>query len=106
MKSRIITATELATYLGLSPRQGRELCGKWIEEGFLVIENAAKKGRRGAGRKADPRVYLSLLSPTLYGEENEVELGFLISISGALLKPSSQWPRLMMGCSHIMRGPA
>jgi Fic family protein len=45
MKSRVVTATELATYLGISPRQGRELCGKWIEEGFLVIENPSKKAR-------------------------------------------------------------
>ena len=45
LKSRVVTATELAVYLGLSPRQGRELCGKWLEEGFLVIENPSKKAR-------------------------------------------------------------
>jgi len=45
LKSKVVTATELATYLGLSPRQARELCGKWIEGGFLVVENSSKKAR-------------------------------------------------------------
>ncbi|OYW70453.1 MAG: hypothetical protein B7Z37_30685 [Verrucomicrobia bacterium 12-59-8] len=45
VQSKIVTAGELAEYLGISPRQGRELCTKWLEEGFLVIENPSKKAR-------------------------------------------------------------
>lgn len=44
-KSQVVTAGELAESLGLGARQGRDLCAKWIEEGFLVIENASKKAR-------------------------------------------------------------
>mgnify|MGYP000263819759 CR=1 FL=1 len=45
LQSKIITAGELADYLGISARQGRETCAKWVEEGFLVIENPSKKAR-------------------------------------------------------------
>ncbi len=44
-KHRIVTSNELASYLGLSPRQGRDQCAKWVSEGFLTIANASKKGR-------------------------------------------------------------
>jgi hypothetical protein len=44
-KHRIVTSNELASYLGLSPRQGRDQCAKWITEGFLTVANASKKGR-------------------------------------------------------------
>lgn len=44
-KHRIATSNELAAYLGLSPRQGREQCAKWVSEGFLAVANASKKGR-------------------------------------------------------------
>lgn len=45
VRSKIVTAGELAEYLGLGPRQGRELCTKWVDEGFLVVENPSKKAR-------------------------------------------------------------
>jgi hypothetical protein len=45
LKSKVVTATELADYLGLSPRQGRLLCGNWIQAGFLVVHNPSKKAR-------------------------------------------------------------
>jgi Fic family protein len=45
VQSKIVTAGEVASYLGVSPRQGRELCAKWIEEGFLDFENPSKKAR-------------------------------------------------------------
>ncbi|MBE2281836.1 MAG: hypothetical protein IAE77_00080, partial [Prosthecobacter sp.] len=44
-KHRIVTSNELAAYLGLSPRQGRDQCAKWAAEGFLAVANASKKGR-------------------------------------------------------------
>jgi Fic family protein len=44
-KNRVITAVELAGYLGLSPRQGRELCLKWVKDGFLAVENPSNKAR-------------------------------------------------------------
>lgn len=31
--------------LGIGARQARELCAKWTEEGFLVVENPSKKAR-------------------------------------------------------------
>jgi len=45
VQSKIVTAGEIAEYLGLAARQGRELCAKWIEEGFLAVENPSKKAR-------------------------------------------------------------
>lgn len=45
VQSKIVTAGEVASYLGVSPRQGRELCAKWIDEGFLAYENPSKKAR-------------------------------------------------------------
>jgi len=44
-KHRIVTSNELAAYLGLSPRQGRDQSAKWASEGFLAVANASKKGR-------------------------------------------------------------
>ncbi|MFM2142447.1 MAG: hypothetical protein RLZZ476_991 [Verrucomicrobiota bacterium] len=44
-KHRIVTSNELAAYLGLSPRQGRDQCAKWASEGFVEVANASKKGR-------------------------------------------------------------
>lgn len=45
VQSKIVTANELAEYLGIAARQAREQCGKWVDEGFLVIENPSKKAR-------------------------------------------------------------
>ncbi len=45
VQSKVVTAGELADYLGIAPRQGRDLCAKWIEEDFLVVENPSKKAR-------------------------------------------------------------
>lgn len=44
-QSKVVTAGELAGYLGIGQRQGRELCAKWVTEGFLVVENPSKKAR-------------------------------------------------------------
>jgi Fic family protein len=44
-QNRVVTSSDLADYLGLSSRQGRELCAKWVEQGFLVVENVSKKAR-------------------------------------------------------------
>ncbi|RYD32022.1 MAG: Fic family protein [Verrucomicrobiaceae bacterium] len=43
--SRVVTSSELAAYLGISPRQGRDWCAKWTAEGFLKAVNASKKAR-------------------------------------------------------------
>jgi Fic family protein len=45
VQSRVVTAGELAGYLGIAPRQGREQCTRWVEEDFLLIENSSKKAR-------------------------------------------------------------
>jgi Fic family protein len=44
-QSQVITAGELAAYLGIAARQARDTCAKWVEEGFLVVENPSKKAR-------------------------------------------------------------
>ena len=45
VQSQVVTAGELADYLGIAPRQGRDLCAKWSAEGFLAVENPSKKAR-------------------------------------------------------------
>ncbi|MBL7221663.1 MAG: Fic family protein [Phycisphaerae bacterium] len=40
-----ITTSQIAKLLGLSPRGGRALAQKWVQEGFLVIANPSKRGR-------------------------------------------------------------
>jgi Fic family protein len=44
-QSRVASAGEMAKYLGLSSRQAREFCAKWVKAGFLVIENPSNKAR-------------------------------------------------------------
>ncbi|WP_395751738.1 Fic family protein [Prosthecobacter sp.] len=44
-QSRVVTAGELAKYLGISQRQGAEFCATWARDGFLVVENPSKKAR-------------------------------------------------------------
>jgi Fic family protein len=44
-QNRVITSRELVKYLGLTARQGRELCAKWAKEGFLTIESPSRKSR-------------------------------------------------------------
>jgi len=41
-----ITANEAARVLGLSPRQVRDLLNDWVEDGWLVISDTARKTRR------------------------------------------------------------
>jgi len=43
--SKVVTSVEVAAYLGITPRQGREWCAKWVQEGFLEIVNLSKKAR-------------------------------------------------------------
>ncbi len=45
VQSRVVKGSELAEYLGLTSRQGRDLCARWKKEEFLVIENPSKKSR-------------------------------------------------------------
>ncbi len=40
-----ITTSQISQLLGLSPRGGRAVVQKWVQEGFLVIVNPSKKGR-------------------------------------------------------------
>lgn len=44
-QQQVITTQELADYLGLSARQERDQWTKWLDDGFLVVANASKKGR-------------------------------------------------------------
>ena len=41
-----ITANDAARILGLSPRQVRDLLAGWVEAGWLVIGDPARKSRR------------------------------------------------------------
>jgi Fic family protein len=45
MQNKVATANEMKEYLGLTSRQMRGLCSKWVAEEFLVIENASRKAR-------------------------------------------------------------
>ncbi len=45
VQSRVVTVGELSEYLGIAARRGRDVCAKWVEEGFLVVENPSKKAR-------------------------------------------------------------
>lgn len=45
-RARRITAKELASFFALSPRNASDLCVKWVQEGFLTIDNPSKKTRR------------------------------------------------------------
>lgn len=45
VQSKTVTSTQVAAYLGLSPRQGRDLCARWVSEDFLVMDNASRKAR-------------------------------------------------------------
>ena len=40
-----IRAAELAKHLSISPRSAAELCIKWVEQGFIVIGDPAKRSR-------------------------------------------------------------
>jgi Fic family protein len=42
---REITSMQLAEALSISARQARELCTRWVADGFLVIENPSKRAR-------------------------------------------------------------
>ena len=45
-KSAQIMAPQVGELLSLQPRTARELCKKWVEGGFLVISDPAKKSRK------------------------------------------------------------
>jgi cell filamentation protein, protein adenylyltransferase len=45
LRSRIVTAKDVALFFKLNPRQGRILCAKWLAAGFFAIENPSTKAR-------------------------------------------------------------
>ena len=44
-KRKIISSKDIQTFFELSPRAARALCTKWLNAGFLVLKNPAKKNR-------------------------------------------------------------
>jgi Fic family protein len=44
-KSKIISSRDVQTFFALSARVARELCHKWLKDGFLVLKDPAKKSR-------------------------------------------------------------
>ena len=44
-ESRVITAKQLAEYLGINQRKARALCSRWCEQEFLEIDDPARKSR-------------------------------------------------------------
>ena len=44
-KKNSITAKDVETFFSLHPRTARALCLKWVNEGFFVIKDSAKKNR-------------------------------------------------------------
>lgn len=45
-KSREVTAKDIATLFGFQQRNAAALCQRWVEEGFLIVSNPAKKTRQ------------------------------------------------------------
>lgn len=45
-KSDAITAKNISKLFGIQPRTARVLCHKWVEAGFIVITDPAKKSRK------------------------------------------------------------
>lgn len=45
-KSDIITAQNISKLFGIQPRTARVLCHKWVEAGFIVTADPAKKSRK------------------------------------------------------------
>ncbi len=44
-KSKYITSSNIATFFNISTRTARALCQKWIDDGFLIVKNPAKRNR-------------------------------------------------------------
>lgn len=44
-KSKIITSIAVSTFFDISPRKARDLCQKWVLDGFLVLKDPSKKNR-------------------------------------------------------------
>jgi Fic family protein len=45
VRNKTVTTNEVARYLDISLRQARDLCGKWVDSGFLSVQNPSKKAR-------------------------------------------------------------
>ena len=45
-KTNAITAKDVALFFAVAPRTARALCLKWVNGGFLVIKDSAKKSRK------------------------------------------------------------
>jgi Fic family protein len=45
LRTRVVTAKDLATFFRMKPRQASLLCAKWVKDGFLAIESPSTKGR-------------------------------------------------------------
>ena len=43
LRTKYVTARELAIFLSVSPRSASELCGRWVKQNFLVVANSSKK---------------------------------------------------------------
>lgn len=46
VSDEIVTAKQIGSLFGFRPRTCSQLCQKWVGEGFLVIVDTSKKGRR------------------------------------------------------------
>lgn len=45
-KNHLITAQEIAKLFGIQPRTARVICQKWVDSGFLLVADPAKKSRK------------------------------------------------------------
>ena len=45
LRMKFVTARNVATYFGCSPRSAAALCAQWVRAGFLAVENPSTKGR-------------------------------------------------------------
>jgi len=45
-KRKVISSKDIQTFFAISPRTARSLCLKWLQNGFLILKDPAKKSRK------------------------------------------------------------
>ncbi|MBI4404011.1 MAG: Fic family protein [Deltaproteobacteria bacterium] len=61
-----ITAAQVGELFGFQPRTARDLCQKWVKNGFLIVTNPSKKSRRYQLNEK----YRLLVNQTIVFEDN------------------------------------
>ena len=46
LRSQVVTSKDVAAFLKCTPRSAAALCAKWVNAGFVIVDNRSKKARR------------------------------------------------------------